>query len=65
MKSGRMKFNIFTLFLFILTLISTPLCIGKVIFEDDFEKNVIDKGKWTPTEVGLWRMVFWSLMGVK
>jgi len=54
MKSEKMKFNIFTLFLFILTLIYTPLCIGKVIFEDDFEKNVIDKGKWTPT--GSWSL---------
>lgn len=54
MKSEKTKVRIFTLCLFILTLIHEPFCIGKVIFEDDFEKNVIDKGKWIPT--GSWSL---------
>lgn len=54
MKSEKIRFKIFIFFLFILISTYTPLCIGKVIFEDDFEKNVIDKGKWTPT--GSWEL---------
>ena len=47
-----MRYSIFTLFLLILTAVSAPLCVGEVLFEDDFDKNAIDKGKWNPT--GTW-----------
>ena len=56
MKSREMRFTVFTLFSFILISIYTPICIGKVLFEDDFNKNAIDKGKWDPTDG-------WSLDG--
>ena len=52
MKSGEMRFSIFTFFLFILISVYAPLCVGEVLFEDDFEKKEIDKGKWVPT--GAW-----------
>ena len=47
-----MRFSVFTFFSLILISAYTPLCVGEVLFEDDFEKNVIDKGKWVPT--GTW-----------
>ena len=52
MKSREMRFSIFTVFLFILISVYAPLCLGEVLFEDDFNKKAIDKGKWTPT--GTW-----------
>ena len=52
MKSREMRFSIFTFFLFILIAVYAPLCVGEVLFEDDFNKKAIDKGKWTPT--GTW-----------
>ena len=51
-KSREMRFNLFTFFLFILISAYAPLCIGEVLFEDDFNKKAIDKGKWTPA--GTW-----------
>jgi len=47
-----MKFSVFTLFSFILISAYTSLCVGEVLFEDDFNKKAIDKGKWAPT--GTW-----------
>ena len=44
MKSRGIRFSIFSFFL----LIYMPLCVGEVLFEDDFNKKAIDKGKWTP-----------------
>ena len=44
-----MRFSSFTLFFFILISVYAPLCIGEVLFEDDFEKGDIDKSKWAPT----------------
>lgn len=52
MRSKAMGFSIFTLFLFTLTSVYAPFCAGEVLFEDDFEKKAIDKGKWVPT--GTW-----------
>ncbi|MDE0682475.1 MAG: hypothetical protein OXI63_06125 [Candidatus Poribacteria bacterium] len=52
MKSRGLKFGVFTLFLLILISADAPFCISEVLFEDDFEKNAIDKGKWAPT--GTW-----------
>ena len=49
-----MRFSIFTFFLFILISVYAPLCVGEVLFEDDFEKNEIDKNKWAPT--GGWKL---------
>ena len=48
MKSRGIRFSIFSFFL----LIYAPFCVGEVLFEDDFEKKAIDKGKWVPT--GTW-----------
>ena len=45
MKSGEMRFSIFTFFLFILISVYAPLCVGEVLFEDDFEKKEIDSGE--------------------
>ena len=50
MKSGKMRFSVFTLFWFILISVSIPLCVGEVLLEDDFEKNAIDNNKWIPTD---------------
>ena len=52
MTSRELRFSVFTLFLLILISTDAPFCIGEVLFEDDFEKNAIDKGKWVPT--GTW-----------
>ena len=54
MRSKAMRFGIFTLFLFIFTSVAAPFCVGEVLFEDDFEKKEIDKGKWVPT--GTWSL---------
>ncbi len=58
MKSRKLRFSVFTLFSFILISVYAPLCIGKVLIEDDFEKNNIDNNKWIPTDG-------WSLDGGK
>ena len=50
MISREMRFSIFTLFSFILISVYTPICIGKVLLEDNFEKNNIDNNKWIPTD---------------
>ena len=47
-----MRFSVFTLFSFILISTYTSPCVGEVLFEDDFNKKAIDKGKWNPT--GTW-----------
>jgi hypothetical protein len=47
-NSRATKFSIFTLFLFILISAHTHLCVGEVLFEDDFNKKDIDKSKWMP-----------------
>ena len=52
MKSRELRFSVFTLLSFILISAYTPFCVGEVLFEDDFNKKAIDKGKWTPT--GTW-----------
>ena len=54
MKSREMRFSVFTFFLFILISAYAPLCVGEVLFEDDFNKKAIDKGKWVPT--GSWTL---------
>ena len=51
MKSRGIRFSIFLFFLFIYG----PFCVGEALFEDDFEKKAIDKGKWVPT--GTWSVV--------
>ena len=43
-----MRFSIFTFFLFTLISIYAPFCVSEVLFEDDFNKKDIDKGKWIP-----------------
>ncbi len=52
MKSSEMRFSVFTLFSFLLISVYAPFCVGKVLFEDDFNEKAIDQGKWTPT--GTW-----------
>ena len=52
MKLRELRFSLFTLFLLILISADAPLCVGEVLFEDDFNKKPIDKGKWAPT--GTW-----------
>ena len=52
MKPRALRFSVFTLFLFMLILGYTALCGGEVLFEDDFNQQAIDKGKWSPT--GTW-----------
>ena len=52
MKSGGLKFSTFTFLLLTLVFLYTPFCVGEVLFEDDFNKKAIDKGKWDPT--GTW-----------
>ena len=52
MKPREMRLSIFTLFLFILISAYVPFCVGEVLFEDDFNRKAIDKGKWNPT--GTW-----------
>lgn len=47
-KSRAMRFNIFIFFLFILISVHAPICISEVLFEDDFNKKDVDKGKWMP-----------------
>ena len=47
-----LRFSVFILFLLGLISANAPFCVGEVLFEDDFEKNAIDKGKWVPT--GTW-----------
>ena len=54
MKSREMRFCVSTFFLFILTSVYAPLCVGEVLFEDDFNKKDIDKGKWIPA--GTWSL---------
>ncbi len=54
MRLEEVRFSSFTLFSFILILIYAPLSVGEVLFEDDFEKGDIDKGKWAPT--GGWNL---------
>ena len=52
MRSEAVRSSIFTLFLFTLISAYVPFCVGEVLFEDDFDKKAIDKGKWAPT--GTW-----------
>ena len=52
MKPKETGYSIFTLFLLILISAYAPFCVGEVLFEDDFNKKAIDKGKWDPT--GTW-----------
>ena len=47
MKSREMRFSIFTFFSFILIAYAS-ICVGEVLFEDDFEGGTIDQKKWTP-----------------
>ncbi len=54
MKSREMRFSVFTLFSFIFISVYAPLCVGEVLFEDDFGKNNIDNDKWIPT--GSWSL---------
>ncbi len=58
MRAKAMGFSIFTFFSFILISVYAPLCVGEVLFEDDFDKKEIDKSKWAPTGG-------WSLDGGK
>ena len=56
MNAKEIRFSIFTFFLFILISVSSTLCVGDVLFEEDFEGGVIDESKWIPTAT-------WSLDG--
>ena len=47
MKSREMRFSIFTFFSFILIAYAS-ICVGEVLFEDDFEGGTIDQKKWNP-----------------
>ena len=47
MKSREMRFSIFTFFSFILIAYAS-ICVGEVLFEDDFEGGKIDQKKWNP-----------------
>ena len=47
MKSRGMRFSIFTFFSFILIAYAS-ICVGEVLFEDDFEGGTIDQKKWNP-----------------
>jgi hypothetical protein len=48
MNSREMRFSIFTFFSFILISVYAPPCVGDVLFEEDFEGEVIDETKWMP-----------------
>ena len=47
MNAKKIKFSIFS---FILISVYATLCVGDVLFEDDFEGGVVDESKWIPTE---------------
>ena len=47
MKSREMRFSIFTFFSFIL-IAYTSICVGEVLFEENFEGGKIDQKKWNP-----------------
>ena len=47
MKSREMRFSIFTFFSFILIAYAS-ICIGEVLFEENFEGGKIDQKKWNP-----------------
>ena len=48
MKSREMRFSIFTFFSFVLISVYATLCVGDVLFEEDFEGGDIDRDKWIP-----------------
>ena len=39
MKSRALRFSVFTFFLCMLISVYTVLCVGEVLFEDDFDKK--------------------------
>ena len=47
-KLKELRLGISTLFFFILISVYAPLCVSEVLFEDDFDRKDIDKGKWAP-----------------
>ena len=49
MKSGKMRFSIFTFFSFILILVYAGTCVGEVLFEENFEGGKIDQKRWDPS----------------
>ena len=48
MKSREMRFSIFTFFSFIL-IAYTSICVGEVLFEENFEGGKIDQKRWDPS----------------
>ena len=52
MKSREMRFSIFTFFSFIL-IAYTSICVGEVLFEENFEGGKIDQKNGTLHQPGL------------
>ena len=48
MKSREMRFSIFTLFSLILMAYAS-ICVGEVLFEENFEGGKIDQKRWDPS----------------
>ena len=48
MKSREMRFSIFTFFSFILIAYAS-ICVGEVLFEENFEGGKIDQKRWDPS----------------
>ena len=48
MKSGKMRFSIFTFFSLILIAYAS-ICVGEVLFEENFEGGKIDQKRWDPS----------------
>ncbi len=48
MKSREMRFSIFTFFSFILILVYASICVGEVLFKENFEGGKIDQKRWNP-----------------
>ena len=46
MKSREIRFSIFTFCSFILILAYANICVGEVLFEDDFEEGVVNEDRW-------------------
>ena len=49
MKSREMRFSIFTFFSFILILVYASICVGEVLFKENFEGGKIDQKRWDPS----------------
>ena len=61
MKSREMRFSIITFFSLILMAYAS-ICVGEVLFEENFEGGKLDQKKWNPAATWIVKKGGWMLM---